>query len=106
MPGLDSLDEALLRHTNGGAAAVWGSTGLGVATGHDALATGYLETLAREEGVTIGDAILAGKLRLLTESPQHVDLVDTFTLLGDPAMRLEPPSANSDSIFLPITINN
>ena len=87
-PGGATLDETLLRAADGGAVAVWGATGLGVATGHQSLAQGFLaSTLQRHEG-TIGVGTLAGKLELVASGSSALDLVDTFTLLGDPATNL------------------
>ncbi|MFZ1265605.1 MAG: C25 family cysteine peptidase [Anaerolineae bacterium] len=87
-PSGTTLDETLLRAAAGGAVAVWGATGLGVATGHQPLAQGFLaSTFQRHEG-TIGAGTLAGKLNLVASGSGALDLVDTFTLLGDPATNL------------------
>lgn len=102
LPGLDSLDEALLRQPAGGAIAVWGATGLGVATGHEELASGYFEKFLNDSDTYIGEAILAGKLQMLAHKPQHADLIDSFTLLGDPALSFSPTEKGSFSIFLPL----
>ncbi len=101
MPGLDSFDEAMVRYENGGGVAVWGSTGLGVATGHDSLIEGYFETLKNHETTKLGDAVMAGKLELMTHKPSNVDLLDTFNLLGDPALLISPPDGAIVS-YLPI----
>lgn len=87
-PGLPTLDETLLRQAGGGAVAVWGATGLGVSTGHDLLAEGFLRELYLEHQPVMGLAVLAGKLNLATQNPSFPDLIDTFTLLGDPALTL------------------
>ncbi len=80
-----TLDAALLLKTDGGAAAVWGPSGLGVGTGHMHLARGFARALFVDEAA-VGEAALAGKLRLAAAG-QHLDLLDTFNLLGDPALR-------------------
>lgn len=95
-----TLDEDLLRKPGGGAVAVWGATGLGIATGHHWLAEGFMETIYQDGISEIGAAALAGKLNLATVG-SHPDLIDTFTLLGDPATRLE----RSYQIYVPITKN-
>lgn len=102
MPGLHGLDEALLRHPGGGSVAVWGSTGLGVATGHEALAKGFLDSLLIVEEPTLGAAALSGKVRLMTEKSMHSDLLDTFTLLGDPATRFLLEIRPEARLFLPL----
>jgi hypothetical protein len=100
VPGFPTLDEALLRHPDGGAIAAWGATGLGISTGHSVLATGFTEKLS-EDGSTIGSAALAGKLRLAEELPVFADLIDTYTLLGDPATHIVQP-AGPESIYMPL----
>lgn len=83
-----TLDAGLLTMHNGGAAATWGPTGLGMATGHHHLAAGFLQAVFNDTVSTVGEAALAGKLSLAAAG-QHLDLLDTFTLLGDPALRLD-----------------
>jgi hypothetical protein len=103
VPGFATLDETLLRQPNGGAIAVWGPTGLGISTGHSALALGLVDELS-EDGSSLGSAVLAGKLRLAEEIPVFPDLIDTYTLLGDPAIHIVQPSG-SESIFMPLIHN-
>lgn len=103
-PGFPTLDETLLRHPGGGAVAVWGPTGLGVATGHAPLAEGFLDSLMGEDQADLGTAILAGKINLASQHPYYGDLIDTFTLLGDPATRLVSPSASYPH-YLPLVEN-
>ncbi len=101
-PYWDTLDEALLRHPNGGAVAVWGSTGLGVGTGHDALASGFLQSLLVDGEVELGTAVLSGKLNLFTNRPTNLDLLDTFTLFGDPATRYNTDFWPGIPTYLPL----
>jgi len=82
-----TLDESLVTLDSGGAVAAWGPTGMGVGTGHAHLSDGFFRALFAEGVGTVGEATLAGKLALVT-SGQNLDLLDTFTLLGDPAMAL------------------
>jgi len=95
-----TLDEDLLRQPGGGAVAVWGATGLGIATGHHWLAEGFMDTIYQDGISEIGSAALAGKLNLAAVG-SNPDLIDTFTLLGDPATKLE----RSYQIYVPITKN-
>lgn len=88
LPSYSTLDESLIRKQNGGAAAVWGATGLGVATGHDKLAQGFMQEVYIDAQPDLGIATLAGKLNLSTHG-QDLDLIDTFMLLGDPALQLD-----------------
>jgi hypothetical protein len=101
-PYWDTLDEALLRHPNGGAVAVWGATGLGVGTGHDALASGFLNALMVQNEAGLGTAVLSGKLNLLTNRPANLDLLDTFTLFGDPATQYNTDFWPGIPTYLPL----
>jgi hypothetical protein len=86
-PAFATLDESLLRRPDGGAIAAWGATGLGVSTGHVDLADGFLQSVYRSRQSDLGLATLSGKLALAAGG-LNLDLLDTFTLLGDPATRL------------------
>jgi hypothetical protein len=87
VPGLETFDETLLRHPTGGVIAAWGSTGLGISTGHHWLAEGFLEDTFSNPFSDLGSATLTGKLNLAAMG-FYPDLIDTFTLLGDPAINL------------------
>jgi hypothetical protein len=84
-PNYPTLDESLLRQPGGGAIAAWGSSGLGISTGHRSLQEGFYEAVADQGMTNLGAAILAGKTKLYA-SGFHQDLLDTFNLLGDPAL--------------------
>ena len=102
MAAYPTLDEALLREGDGGAVAVWGATGLGVSTGHMALAEGFMASLYQQNQPGLGAAALAGKLRLAQNS-SYLDLLDTYLLFGDPAMPMNltlVPWPNS--LYLPV----
>ncbi|HHS96528.1 MAG TPA: hypothetical protein ENK08_01290, partial [Chloroflexi bacterium] len=83
-----TLDEELILLDEGGAVAAWGPTGLGVGTGHSRLSDGFFRAVFVDEVGTVGEATLAGKLRLAATG-HNLDLLDTFTLLGDPALRID-----------------
>jgi hypothetical protein len=100
VPGFPTLDEDLVRQPNGGAVAAWGSSGLGIATGHQWLAEGFLNSVYQDGSGELGLAALSGKLNLATIGA-YTDLIDTFTLLGDPATKLE----RSYITYMPITQN-
>lgn len=86
-PEYPTMDESLLRHAGGGAVAVWGATGLGVASGHQELQAGFYDAILYDGETTLGAAVLAGKLNLLATGHDQ-DLLDTFTLFGDPALTM------------------
>ncbi len=86
----DAMAEALVRNPFGGAVAAWGATGLGVAHGHDYMHQGFYKALFQEGEQRLGALTVAGKLGLYTGDALGVfhDLIDTFGLIGDPALRL------------------
>lgn len=87
VPGFETFDETLLRHPSGGVVAAWGSTGLGISTGHRWLAEGFLTDTFSNPASNLGSATLTGKLNLASTG-FYPDLIDTFALLGDPATQL------------------
>ena len=80
-----TLDMTLINRSGGGAATVWGSTGLGVTGGHDSLGDGFFKAILQDKVNRVGQAVLAAKLNLAAHS-SFVDLLDTYTLFGDSAM--------------------
>jgi Peptidase family C25 len=80
-----TIDERLLL-APGGAVAVWGPTGLGVAHGHDALQHGFHTALWDAPPMTaqIGVLAAAGYLELFSNGGCCQDALHTFALLGDP----------------------
>ncbi len=84
-----TLDERLLLRSGGGAVAVWGPTGLGVAHGHDALMRGFLAGLRAAPGTaTLGELTLAGFAALREDGRNglagDLSALRTYALLGDP----------------------
>ncbi len=84
VPGFSTLDESLVRFESGGVIAAWGSSGLGIATGHRWLAQGFMNSVYNQGHVNLGMATLAGRLNV-AKAGVYLDLIDTFNLLGDPA---------------------
>ena len=100
----EAFGEANVRLPGGGAVASWSPTGLGLATGHDLLEQGLFLALFQEGVQELGAATTAGKLYLLANSPagKYDDLVETYTLLGDPALRVYQAEPEGAMIFLPL----
>ncbi len=88
-PAETSLSELGVRAENKGAIASWAPTGYGLAPGHDYLERGLFLGVFYD-GQTLGRAATAAKLYLVANAPpgQYLDLVDTFLLLGDPALQV------------------
>jgi len=82
-----TLDEVLFRRSEGGAAAMWGSSGLSVVHGHDQLQKGFMKRLwsAPAGSLRLGELTEAGYTELLTNGGDCCqDALMTFLLLGDP----------------------
>lgn len=99
-----TVDEALVLARNGGAIAVWGSTGLGVLFGHDALERGFITALwaAQPNKPQIGALTLAGYLELFTAGGRGQESLRTFALLGDPRTPAQVQATGVSEVFLPV----
>ena len=84
------LAEELVRAQQRGAVATFSPTGLGVGTGHDVLQRGFYSAVFQTGVTRLGEAALAAKLALYTTG-YNLDLLHTFTVFGDPALRLTNP---------------
>jgi hypothetical protein len=83
-----SLDEALLRLPNGGAIATFSPTGKGVTPGHHLLNEGLFRAIFSQHVPEIGLSTNQAKVYLYANSSVNQDLIDTYLLLGDPALAL------------------
>jgi hypothetical protein len=90
------LVEEMVRADSKGAVAAFSPTGLGVASGHDALQQGFYDSVFNHHNWDLGQASLAAKLRLYATGANY-DLLHTFTVFGDPALVLKSTYFN----FLP-----
>jgi hypothetical protein len=96
-----SLAELFLLTPERGAVAAFSSTGLGVARGHDYLQQGFYSAIYEHNVWDLGKAILAAKTNLYG-SGLYLDLMNTYTLFGDPALHIASPyrtSISSDRII-------
>jgi Peptidase family C25 len=97
-----TIDERLLL-APGGAVAIWGPTGLGVAHGHDSLMLGFITALwkAPPQTAPVGTLTMAGYQELFMHGICCQDTLHTFALLGDPLTpaRIQPARRT----YLPIT---
>ncbi len=95
-PSFTGIEVMMLGWEAGGSVAAWGATGFGVATGHDQLHRGFYQAVFSGGVRTLGLATAAGK-QALWSTGRNLDLMDTFDLLGDPALRinLQPTGAQN-----------
>lgn len=87
----DCLAEALLRSESGGAIGVIGGTSIGLLDGDHLLNKEIFEVIFNDNTQHIGAILAEAKTQLLINSPGFPDLVEVFTLFGDPATRLRLP---------------
>jgi hypothetical protein len=85
------MGEAWVNHDGGGAVAFWASTGLTRPAPQDALGQHFFDLVFAEGEGVLGDAVFAAKLRLAAEG-DHPDVIDTWGILGDPALSLAAES--------------
>ncbi len=86
-PNQPSFMQEMVRASNGGAVAAFSPTGLGLTDGHDTLADGFYTAVFSGGIQHLGPATLAAKINLF-KGGASLDLIDTFTIFGDPALRL------------------
>jgi hypothetical protein len=97
-----TLDESLLRAGGVGAVAVFGASGNGVTADHRVLHHYFYQSIFDGGQAELGAAMHAALVGLYTYGVSY-DLIDTYHLLGDPAMRLNMTGVDLPySIFLPI----
>ena len=86
-PGTESLGELLIRHSAGGAAAVWSPSGHSIHHPATELGTAFYHTAFEEGSGTLGAAILRAHQSMPTTFYSRDTLV-MYNLLGCPAMKL------------------
>jgi len=87
-PTTVSLGETLLRAPNGGAAAVIAPSSASTLDQQKVLADGLAEMLSSPDVKTIGDALLGAQSHLVDAAAGTNEILLTYNLLGDPAMRI------------------
>jgi hypothetical protein len=80
-----SMAESLLLAPNGGAVAVWSSSGLNDATPQGQLDKQLVQRLFSGQNVALGHAIRAAKAQV-----NVLDVQRSYILFGDPAMKMHP----------------
>ncbi|MEZ4771143.1 MAG: C25 family cysteine peptidase [Caldilineales bacterium] len=89
-PTATSMGEELLLNPKGGVVAALVPTSESLASDQTELATNVYGHLFSDAG-TVGEAIMLGKRDLNLDRNLMQDLIETFTLLGDPALVLQKP---------------
>ena len=89
-PTATSMGEELLLNPKGGVVAALVPTSESLASDQTELATNVYTHLFSDAG-TVGEAIMLGKRDLNLDRNLMQDIIETFTLLGDPALVLQKP---------------
>ncbi len=87
-PSSAALGEVWVRAPHRGAIAAWVPTGLGLAWAHHYMNKGFFEALFLGREVPLGQAALAGNLRLYAAAPSMGYHLETYVLLGDPTLKV------------------
>lgn len=87
-PKVESLAEIMLWQAEGGAAAVLAPTSLTLASDQSFLSQPFARALLSEKGAILGDVFLAAQRQVPEGSSGMQDVLRTFLLFGDPALRL------------------
>ncbi|HQK43323.1 MAG TPA: C25 family cysteine peptidase, partial [Anaerolineaceae bacterium] len=96
----EALAELITRAAQKGAIASWSSTAWGAVAGHDLLNRGAFHAIYTFGILELGAITQAGLARVWA-SGENLDLLETYLLFGDPAVRL-PRALEKYRIYLPI----
>jgi hypothetical protein len=96
-----SIAEELARKANGGAVGVWAPTALGWPWEHDILFGEMLDELFTADTPTLGGITTQAKLDAYGKGVSQ-ELIETFTLFGDPALRVK--TGPGYQVYLPLAL--
>jgi hypothetical protein len=97
-----ALSETFMELDGLGSVAHWSSTGLGFNNEHTILHEGFYEALFNDDIRPIGDIVNYSKVRYIGLGLGDISEVYTFTLQGDPALKM-PSEEYRAYIYLPVT---
>jgi hypothetical protein len=90
-PKIESLAEALLWQSAGGAVAVLAPTSLTLPTDQGFLSQALADAMAANPDLTLGDILQDARMKVPADTPGTLDVMQTFLLFGDPALQLRHP---------------
>jgi hypothetical protein len=105
------LAEMLVGKTDGGAIGVWSPTALGSPLEHGLLFEALFDGIARAaspacgepQGITLG-ALTTGAKLVGYERGASQELIETFVLFGDPALRLRVIADDRTCLYVPLMV--
>jgi hypothetical protein len=90
-PKVQSLAETLMWQPDGGAAVLLAPTSLTLASDQSFLSDAVVDAYLKDRTARIGDLFLQAQRAVPAASPGAYDVLRTFLLFGDPALRLVQP---------------
>ncbi len=90
-PKVESLAESLLWQKEGGAVAVLAPSSLTLPTNQSFLSQSLVEEMIANPDATLGEVHLLARRRVPTDSAGAQDVMHTFMLFGDPALKVPAP---------------
>jgi hypothetical protein len=97
-----SLGESIVRMSGGGAIASWSPTGFGLSSGHELLDESLFSNLFILNNTQIGFLTTNAKYYLYATSSGFNDLIETYILFGDPALKLQVLPNTRQLYYLPL----
>ncbi len=83
-----SIAENFLQLKDKGAVAVWAPAALGYPDGHRQMMVKFYQAMFRDGIYKLGEATNIAQMRLYADNMLWADLVETYVLFGDPAMKV------------------
>ncbi len=100
-----SMGESIVRAEGKGAVASWSPAGVNLSSGGlKELDSGFFDTVFDTGKRVAGQATTAGRMRLWATG-KNLDLVETYTFFGDPALSIHP-LWDGASIYLPAILRS
>jgi hypothetical protein len=90
-PTAPSLSEIMLWNPEGGAVAALGATSLTLPEDQQFLTRAFAEVLVEQPGARLGTVLQAAQGRLPVDRSGVLEVLNTFLLFGDPALKLPAP---------------
>jgi hypothetical protein len=87
-----SVGEGFLGLANAGAVAAWAPADLGYTSGHSELLAAFYQAIFRDDQYAVGAAAVAAELAAYGRNSALGELVQSYILFGDPAMKLGIPT--------------
>lgn len=91
-PEIDALAETLLWAEDGGIVAAVAPSGRSLTTQQEPIANAFYAHLLDEDAPTLGEALMIAKVAS-AGIPDQGEVIYTFNLLGDPALRFQRPDS-------------